>query len=157
MTRLCRHSWLWVCKLTGYNGIKFLTEALRIVLLRNSYLPIRVAALYKAWTVFARSNAGIVGSIPIRGMDVCVYSVFLLGGGLVTGWSLVQKRVKDFLFSMSSRPALEFTQPPIQWVLETVSPGLKRRGREADHSPSNSAEVKKIWINTTTSPYAFMA
>jgi hypothetical protein len=24
------------------------------------------------WTVFARSNTGIVGSSPTRGMDVCV-------------------------------------------------------------------------------------
>jgi hypothetical protein len=40
-----------------------------------------VAARSKAWTVFARSNAGIVGSNPTQGMDVCivcVYYVFLL-------------------------------------------------------------------------------
>jgi hypothetical protein len=36
-------------------------------------------------------------------------------------------------------------------------PGLKRPGREADHSPSTSAEVKKMWIYTSTPPYAFMA
>jgi hypothetical protein len=28
---------------------------------------------------------------------------------------------------------------------------------EADHSPPASAEVKKIWIYTSTPPYAFMA
>jgi hypothetical protein len=32
-------------------------------------LPITVA---KVWTVFARSNAGIVGLNPSQGMDVCV-------------------------------------------------------------------------------------
>jgi hypothetical protein len=39
-----------------------------------------VAAQSKAWTVFARSKAGIVGSNPTQGMDfhVCVYSVFVL-------------------------------------------------------------------------------
>jgi hypothetical protein len=31
-----------------------------------------VAARSKAWTVFARSNAGIVGSNSSQGMDVCV-------------------------------------------------------------------------------------
>jgi hypothetical protein len=36
------------------------------------------------------SPAGIVGSNPTRGMDVCVYSLFVLGSGLTTGWSLVQ-------------------------------------------------------------------
>jgi hypothetical protein len=29
--------------------------------------------------------------------------------------------------------------------------------READHSPLASAEVKKIWIYTSTPPYAFMS
>jgi hypothetical protein len=46
---------------------------------------------------------------------------------------------------MSSRPALGPTQPPIQRV-----PGVKRPGRAADHSPLISAEVKKMWIYTST-------
>jgi hypothetical protein len=37
------------------------------------------------------------------------------------------------------------------------SPGVKRPGREADHSPPNSAEVKKMGIYTSTPPNAFMA
>jgi hypothetical protein len=37
------------------------------------------------------------------------------------------------------------------------SPGAKHRVREADHSPPASAEVKKMWIYTSTPPYAFMA
>jgi hypothetical protein len=40
-------------------------------------------------------------------------------------------RVKDFLFSTSSRPALGSSQPPIQWVPGTLSPRIKRLGREA--------------------------
>jgi hypothetical protein len=36
-------------------------------------------------------------------------------------------------------------------------PGVKRPGREADHSPPSSAEVKKMWIYTSTPPYAFTA
>jgi hypothetical protein len=35
------------------------------------------------------------------------------------------------------------TQPPIQWVTRAISPGVKRPGREADHSPASSAEVKE--------------
>jgi hypothetical protein len=31
------------------------------------------------------------------------------------------------------------------------------QGREADHSPPTSAEVKKMWIYTPTPPYVFMA
>jgi hypothetical protein len=29
-------------------------------------------------------------------------------------------------------------------------PGVKRQGREADHSPPTKAEVKKMWIYTST-------
>jgi hypothetical protein len=35
--------------------------------------------------------------------------------------------------------------------------GVKRPGREADHSPPTSAEVKKTWIYTFIPPYTFMA
>jgi hypothetical protein len=38
---------------------------------------------------------------------------------------------------------------------DRLHPGVKRPGREADHSPP-SAEVKKMWIYTSTPPYAFM-
>jgi hypothetical protein len=40
-------------------------------------MSITVGARSKAWTVFARSNAEIVGSNPSRGMDVCL-SAFIL-------------------------------------------------------------------------------
>jgi hypothetical protein len=39
------------------------------------------------------------------------------------GRSSSSGRVKNFHFSMLSRPALGFTQPPIQWVPETLSRG----------------------------------
>jgi hypothetical protein len=57
---------------------------------------------------------------------------------------------------MSSRPVLKATQPPIQWVPSTLSSGVKRPGREADHSPPASVEVKKTWLYTSTPPYVFM-
>jgi hypothetical protein len=38
-----------------------------------------------------------------------------------------------FLLVTSSRPALEPTQPPIQWVPGALSLGIKRPGLEADH------------------------
>jgi hypothetical protein len=57
---------------------------------------ITVTARSKAWTVFARSYAGIVGSNPTQGIG-CLYCVRLIfvcvvlcvGRGLVTGWSPV--------------------------------------------------------------------
>jgi hypothetical protein len=62
---------------------------------------------------------------------------------------LFNKR-RNFLFSISSRPALGPTQPPIQRVL-----GVKQHGREADHTSPASAEVKKMWNYTSTPPYDF--
>jgi hypothetical protein len=49
----------------------------------------------------------------------------------------------NFIFSTASRPALGPTQPPIQWVRGTLSLGVKRSGREDDHSPPSSSEVKE--------------
>jgi hypothetical protein len=37
------------------------------------------------------------------------------------------------------------TQPPIQWVPGALSLGVKRPGREADHSLLSRAEVKE-WV-----------
>jgi hypothetical protein len=48
-----------------------------------------------------------------------------------------------FLFTTVSKPALEATQPPMQWVPGALSLRVKRPGREADHSPPSSVEVKE--------------
>jgi hypothetical protein len=55
-----------------------------------------------------------------------------------------------------SRTALGPTQPPIQWVPEALSLGVKRPGREADHSPSSSAEVEErveLYLHSPNTPY----
>jgi hypothetical protein len=50
-----------------------------IISVQETPSPITVAARSKAWTLFARSNPGIMGSNPTQGMDVCVrFSVFVL-------------------------------------------------------------------------------
>jgi hypothetical protein len=67
------------------------------------------------------------------------------------GRSSSPEGVKIVLYPTSSRPALGSTQSPIQWV-----PGLFHGGK-VDHSPRPSADAKKMWIYTSTPPYAFMA
>jgi hypothetical protein len=62
-----------------------------------------------------------------------------------------------FLYTTASRPALGPTQPPIQWIPGALSLGVKRPGREADHSSQSSAEVKNAWRYTSTPQYAIMA
>jgi hypothetical protein len=39
---------------------------------------------------------------------------------------------------------LRHNQPPITWVSGTLTPEVKRPGREADHSPPSSAEVHNV-------------
>jgi hypothetical protein len=48
-----------------------------------------------------------------------------------------------FLLTTASRTELGPTQPPIQWVPGAPSLGVKWPGREADHPPQSSAEVKE--------------
>jgi hypothetical protein len=62
-----------------------------------------------------------------------------------------------FLFTIASRTALGPTQHPIQWVPDALSLGVKRPGREADHSPPYSAGVKNAWSYTYIPQYVFMA
>jgi hypothetical protein len=60
---------------------------------------------------------------------------------LAMGWTIrvlgfdTQQGLGIFLFTIMSGSALGPTQPPIQWVLGALSLGVKRPGREADHSP----------------------
>jgi hypothetical protein len=45
---------------------------------------------------------------------------------------------------------------PIRWVPGAISVGVKRSGREADHSRPSSAEVQNAWSHTSTPQYVFM-
>ena len=40
----------------------------------------------------------------------------------------------------------------IQWILGALSSGIKRQGRDVDHSPPSSADVKNGWSYTSTTP-----
>jgi hypothetical protein len=49
---------------------------------------------------------------------------------------------RDSFTFITSILSLGPTQTPIQWIPEAVSLGIKRYGREADHLPPPSAEIK---------------
>jgi hypothetical protein len=60
-------------------------------------MPVTAAARSMAWTLFARSDAGIGGSNPTQGIMFgvcmrlfCVCVILCLGRGLATGWLLAQ-------------------------------------------------------------------
>jgi hypothetical protein len=68
------------------------------------------------------------------------------------------RKVKHiFFYSTESRPSLGPTQPPIQWVLGALSPGVMWPGRDDEHLPATSSEVKNRWIYTPTPTYVFLA
>jgi hypothetical protein len=69
-----------------------------------------------------------------------------LRAGPPRGTSSSPGRVKNVLFSISSRPALGSTQPPIQLVPGALFPRVTLQEREADHSPPTSAEVEKTCL-----------
>jgi hypothetical protein len=83
--------------------------------------------------------------------------------GIATGYGLDDRRVGVGV-PVGSRI---FTSPTVQtgsgvhptsYTMGTGGsfPGVRRSGREADHSPPTSAEVKKMWIYISTPPYVFM-
>jgi hypothetical protein len=57
-----------------------------------------------------------------------------------------QRQQQIVLLPKPPKPALGPTLPPVQWSTEVKGPG-----READHSPSSSAEVKNEWSFTSAS------
>jgi hypothetical protein len=69
-------------------------------------------------------------------------SVATATGHRLDGRGSIPGRNKIFLFCTASRPALGSTQPPMQWVQEGLSLGVKWARHEADHSPPANAEVK---------------
>jgi hypothetical protein len=68
-----------------------------------------------------------------------------------------RRELEIIFFNIASRKALEPTQPPIQWAPRTLSLGVKRPVREADHSLPCTAEVKNAWSYISTPQYVFMA
>jgi len=69
-----------------------------------------------------------------------------LGYGLdVQGSILGRVRKEFFLFTTISEPVLGPTKPPLHWVVEVLSLGVKWPGHKADHSPLPSTEVENAW------------
>jgi hypothetical protein len=86
-------------------------------------------------------------------LDANLLFIYLMCCRLATGRGFaVRVPVGSRIFSMLSRPALGPTQPPIQWLRGTIPSGVKRQGREADHSPPAITKVKK----TSTPPDVFI-
>jgi len=88
---------------------------------------------------------------------------YLLSVSIVTrqrtgGAGIHSRKGQEFFhFTTTSIPALEHIQPPVQWLMTVLPPGIKRSKREADHSLLCSAEIKNVWSYNSTPPYLFLA
>jgi hypothetical protein len=58
-----------------------------------------------------------------------------------------------FIFATASRPAVGPTQPPLQWVLWAITPGVELSQSKVDHYPPSSSKIKNVWICIFTSPH----
>jgi hypothetical protein len=85
------------------------------------------------------------GNFAITGIAHSVKRLYSLGVG-------VRVPVGATFLSSPLRPVLGPAQPPIQRVPAAISPGLKRRVREAHHSYPTSAVDKNIWIYSFSLP-----
>jgi hypothetical protein len=82
----------------------------------------------------------------------------MIGYGLDDREAGVGVPVGSRIFTSPRRPDRLWGQPNLLYNgYQGLFPGVKRPGREADHYPLTSVEVKKMWIYTSTPPYAFMA
>jgi hypothetical protein len=85
--------------------------------------------------------------------------------GTATGYGLDDQGVSEFescwgqefslLHFVQTGCGVHTTSYPM--VIGALPPAVKRPGRETDHSPPTSAEVKKTWTYTSTPPHVFMA
>jgi hypothetical protein len=80
--------------------------------------------------------------------------LILLQAGRLRGRSSRLGRVKNFLHVVQIGSEADSASYPMR--TGSLSPWVKRQGREADHLPPTSAEVKKMWIYTSAPSYVFM-
>jgi hypothetical protein len=76
-------------------------------------------------------------------MFQCIYVVFSIHP------STDRIRPQNWICYVITQSTFVYTQPPIQSVQAALFLGVTRPGREADHSPSSSANVKNVWSYTS--------
>jgi hypothetical protein len=80
------------------------------------------------------------------------------------GWTIEESEFKSMkgqefslLHIVQTGSGVHLTSYPMGTGGEALSPGVKRPVHGVDQSLPTSAEVKKMWIYTSTPPYTFMA
>jgi hypothetical protein len=123
-------------------GRKFLPKSLWISIGEHGVISRKIVLLSKRVYRHPRSRDSVVG----------IWTGYGLGGVGVR-----VPIVNNFLFSKPSRPVLGSPIMLSNGCRGLLYLGVKRPGRETDHSPATIVEVKEMWIYTSTPPYAFAA
>jgi hypothetical protein len=118
-------------------------------------LPIATILLSNFFVVLLQKKTDRILQIVIKFLLYGSIRSYDSAVGIATG---VRVPVGSRIFSSLRRPDGSGAHPA-SYLVDTVgpSPGVKRQGREAGHSPPTCAKVKKMWIYTSTPPYAFTA
>jgi hypothetical protein len=114
--------------------------------------------IFRMWQLLANNSKVLLGprhkNAPLVNMStyglhknssLFSFLCFFVCRGVAIAQS-VERRLRAGRPGFDSRQEYDFslglTQPPIQWVPGALSPGVKRPGRESDHSPATNAKVK---------------
>jgi hypothetical protein len=114
-----------------------------ILLLQTIFVP--AFCFVDPWFKFLPAALPLVSSWPWRldfSRPACVHTY---RSSVLSHLLLMTESPRNEETSFTPRTALGPTQPPSQWVPGALSLGVKRSGREADHSSQSSAEVKE-WV-----------
>jgi hypothetical protein len=112
------------------------------------YLVYIICIRYSLFHTFYIILLSLLHYIGLCYLRATSWTIGVLGFGSRRGLGI-------FLFTTASRKALGPTQTPIQWVPGAVFLGVKWPGREADHSPPSSAEVKEsveLYLHSSSTP-----
>jgi hypothetical protein len=137
----------------------------------NSNINITWATVFVIWRFTAMNTEFIVVWVVMSCNDVLLPSSVWNVGNLCHHTASQLQYIYDMkdkiLVAIINKCSEFFSSPPVNTgstakvASYTVGTGslsswVKRPGREADHSPPSSVEVKNAWSYTSTPPYVFM-
>jgi hypothetical protein len=118
----------------------------------STYLHFKSDILvWKSW-VWRKPTSATSQNIA---QNMQVDTIYTAGLAISYVYLLIYKRIRareSFIFSKTSTRALGTTQPSNSVGTVALSSRVKRSGRETDHSPLSSAEVKNGWCYTSIPP-----
>jgi hypothetical protein len=124
----------------------------------SSYLLKQLPSFHKTWYEYRVTNGHPLNFIHFYFLPSVIRSwdtVASIAMGWATNGSEFRVPVQSRIFSSPCR--LDRFGGPLSLLSSGYGGGVKWQECEADHSPPTSAEVKQMWIYTSTPTYAFMA